>query len=211
MRRLDVRLLIGFVLVAAGVVYLLENLNIIRWSELVWAAAFSVAGLLVLGVFVRDQENWWALILGITLLGLAASRALTHLVPDAAAVWSGPIFLGSIGLSFWLVFIVNREFWWAIIPAGVLTTLASVAAMDAIPGVRSDGIFFLGLALTFVFVALASGPRGQLHWAYFPAAVLGVLGILASVGLTAAINYVWPAALILAGLFLVLRAGRRAQ
>jgi hypothetical protein len=47
-----------------------------------------------------------------------------------------------------------------------------------------------------------------MRWAFVPAGVLLLIGILMTAALTQVINFVWPLALILAGLFLVLRAFR---
>ena len=43
MKRLDMRLMAGLLLIVGGLFYLLNNLGIIRWGGLVWAAAAAVA------------------------------------------------------------------------------------------------------------------------------------------------------------------------
>lgn len=55
-------------------------------------------------------------------------------------------------------------FFGALIPAGVLFTLAGVAGADVlVPGVDSGSLFFLGLAATFGYVYRL--PNGQ-RWAH---------------------------------------------
>jgi len=48
-----------------------------------------------------------------------------------------------------------------------------------------------------------------MRWAFIPAAVLVVLGLLLFVGLATAINFLWPVALIVGGALLLIRALRR--
>jgi hypothetical protein len=214
MRNLDTRLVFGLLLVAAGVVYLLHNLGIITGGRLVWAAGLAIVAVVLLALFGRNRDDmWWSLIPAVTLIGFAVLLVLQHFSPETAEVWGGALVLGSIGLSFWLIYLVHRDFWWAIIPGGVMLTLAVVSAIDelpaAAPATGTGGIFFIGLGVTFALVALAPGGRGRLNWAYFPAAILAAFGLLILVGWESAIGYLWPLALILAGIYLLYRTVRR--
>ncbi len=209
MRRIDARFIFGLLLIGGGVIYLLQTMGLITWGPLVWALAFAVGGLAFLSVFVRDRLMWWALIPGLTLLGLAGLLTLQQFAPAQAEAWGGSLFLGAIGLAFLVVYAANRQFWWALIPGGVLITLGVVAGLDRLAGFETGGVFFLGLGLTFAAVALVPTPQGQMRWAFIPAAVLAIMGLLLLVGFTTAINYIWPVALILAGLLLLTRALRR--
>ena len=103
---------------------------------------------------------------------------------------------------------LDRDKWWAIIPGGVLVTLAAVAGLERGTDIQTGGIFFLGLGATFILVALAPNPHGQMRWAFIPAAVLLILGLLLFVGFHGH-HYIWPLSLISAGLFLLVRAFRR--
>jgi hypothetical protein len=208
---MDARLVIGLLLIAGGVLYLLDNLGVVRWGGLVWAAAALVGALAFLGVVARDRAMWWALIPGVTLLGLAATISLGELAPALGDRWGGALFLGSIGLSFWLIYVLSRANWWAVIPGGVLLTLAAVAGLEDGMGIDVPGVFFLGLGLTFLLVAVIPTDQGPLRmrWALIPGAILLAMGALFAVGFETAIGYVWPAALILGGLALLWRAFRR--
>ena len=208
MRKLDTRLVFGLLLVAAGVFYLLQTLGLIVLGPLVWAISAGLAGLVFLVIAARDRAQWWAWIPSLTLLGLAGLEGLQYAAPTAADQWGGSIFLGAIGLSFWIVYLVDRAHWWAIIPGGVLVTLAVVAALDKAADGVSGGAFFLGLGLTFLLVAFAPNPHGRMRWGFIPAAVMLVFGVLLIVGFTDALRFAAPAGLILAGGFLLLRAFR---
>jgi len=74
--------------------------------------------------------------------------------------------------------------------------------------VETGGIFFIGLGLTFALVGLLPAPRGRMRWAFIPALVLLVMGLLIFAAAEQFINYLWPVALILVGLYLVFRTFR---
>jgi hypothetical protein len=207
---MDARLVIGLLLIAGGVFYLLDNLGLVRWGGLIWAAAALVGGLAFLSIVVRDRAMWWALIPGVTLLGLAGTISLGEVAPNIGDRWGGPLFLGSIGIGLGLVYALNRTNWWALIPGGVLVTLAAVAGLEDVAGIDGGGLFFLGLGLTFILVALVPTDQGPMRWAFIPGAILLTMGVLLAVGFERAIGYLWPLALIVGGLALLWRAFRRA-
>jgi hypothetical protein len=196
----------GVFLIALGALFLLQNFGVLRGLDFIWPFLFAAAGAGFLVMFFYNREAWWALIPGFVLLGLAAVTGIELLRLDVPSDWGGALFLGAIGLGFWAVYLVRRDNWWAIIPAGALTTLALIAGLaDRASDFVSGGILFIGLALTFGLVFLLA----RMRWAIYPAAGLAALGIFLLVGLGAVINYLWPIALIAAGLFLVVRVLRR--
>ena len=67
----------------------------------------------------------------------------------------------------------------------------------------------MGLALTFLLVALLAKPKENFWWAYIPASVLFVLGVFLIGPLQSIFNYVWPVALILIGGILLIRNFRK--
>jgi hypothetical protein len=72
-------------------------------------------------------------------------------------------------------------------------------------GFDTGGIFFAGLGLTFFLLTLLPDQEKNLRWAYIPAAVLLIMGLLIGVSANGTINYIWPIALIMGGLFMVWR------
>jgi len=204
MRR-NLNALWGLLLIGLGVLYLLQNFGVLRGMDYVWPALFALGGAAFLIVFFTNRVHWWALIPGFILLGLAATAGSQLLLPGFPGEWSGAIFLGAIGLSFWAVFIARRENWWAVIPGGVLLTLAMVTiASQSLPELGTGGIFFLGLAVTFALVFLFT----RMRWALIPAAALAVMGVFLVIGFSSAVNFVWPVVLIAVGLYLVARVLR---
>jgi hypothetical protein len=217
-------IIIGIVLIALGVLALLQNLGVLNLAELLpyisigpgeWLAQaiiallFAGGGLIFLVVFVVNLEhNWWAVIPGFTLLGLAT----LILFGDRLGAAGPAIFLGAIGLSFLVIYLIRREFWWAIIPAGVLLTLAvMIIVIDAVPGSSMLGpaILFFGLALTFLLVYLLPSEEARRTWALYPAGILAIIGVMLLLSLGNLINILWALALIAGGGYLLFRAVRQ--
>jgi hypothetical protein len=206
MNRFNWRFILGAVLVGMGAIGLLQTLGWISTSGLLWGLFFGflffVGGVAFLSVFIRDRLQWWALIPGVILLFLGMLIGFSELLPGIMNRLGGSFFLGGISLSFWLVYFFSRKNWWAIIPGGVLLTLALVAGIPESFGFEGGGIFFLGLAATFALLAVVE----NMTWAWIPAGVLFVMGALISMFATRYLSVVWPAALILGGLYMLYRA-----
>jgi hypothetical protein len=208
MKLLSSRLFWGLVLVVGGVLLLLDTFGIFKGGELFWTIVSAIAGVLFLSLYFSKHDNWWALIPGIIFLAIAATIGFNSFLPGFTDTnLSGTIILGGIGLSFLLVYIAERRNWWAIITAGVMATIALVALLDTnTSSLASGGIFFLGLGITFALVAILPNPIGQMRWAWIPAGILGLMGVLILIAEEDLINYIWPSVLILAGIFLVVRS-----
>ena len=201
MKRFDYRILIGAALILGGILMLLDRTGILKGAtDLFWAGILAVAAAIFLFWFFSDRSKWWAAIPGFTLAGMAASSLLLDRIG-----WGGLAFLGGIGLGFWAIYFTNRERWWAIIPGGVLVTLGITSVMtDAYGVMDSGGVFFVGLGITFVLVALLA----KMKWAFIPAAVLLLLGFFLGTPFVGLMEYVWIGVLLVAGAILVLSAFR---
>lgn len=201
MNRINFRILIGGALILLGVLMLLQRFNIFNSAvDIFWGVMFLAGGIYFLYRFTLDMRGeWWALIPGFALIGIGASSVLP-------GRWSGLAFLGFLGISFLAVYLTDRQRWWAIIPAGVLITLGITSVLTNVYGAReTGGFFFLGLGLTFLLVAVLA----SMQWAYIPGVILLLMGVALGYSPTVgALNYVWPAALILIGLVLILQFTR---
>ncbi len=210
MKRLDVGAGIGLLLIAVGALLLLQTLGILafNWAFL-WALLFAAGGAVFLVAFARSRDQWWALIPGFALLSLGAMIALSAILPGGGGGWMGSVFLGGLSLAFWAIYLSQRSQWWSVIPAGALLTLALVAGLsEGLPGVAVGGVFFLGLAGTFAVVAVVPTAQGRQTWAVYPAAVLGVIGLILTAAGTRLLPYALALALIVGGLLLMLRGAR---
>jgi hypothetical protein len=217
-------IVLGIVLIALGALALLQNLGVLNFwgllpyitiepgevvAQAIVAFLFGGVGLIFLVIFVVNvYRNWWAVIPGFTLMGLAALIAFGNRMGEAGA----GMFLGAIGLSFLVIYLVRREFWWAIIPAGVLLTLAVMIPMiSAFPDAPMlvPALLFFGLALTFLLVFLLPSEEERRTWALYPAGILAIIGVLLLLSLGNLINILGGLALIAGGSYLMLRAFRR--
>ena len=206
MKWLESRILWGALLIIGGVLFLLQNLNIFEFGDLFWAALFFLAGLFFVSLYRQNRANWWALIPGFTLFGVGAQIAADRLIPQIADYLGGLFVLGFAGLGFLVIYLLDRENWWAIIPGGVLLNLGVVSAIgEALPGSGTGGVFFLGLGATFALVALVPTASGSMKWAWIPAGILLVMGALILATAEKMMAYIGPAALILVGGYLILR------
>ena len=201
------RIFWGGLLILAGVIFLLENMGLITIGELIWAILLGCGGIAFLTVFITDRQHWWALIPGCALVGVSITLFLEFFWPQAGSVTSGLIILGSIGLAFLIIYLLNWENWWALIPAGVLFTLAVVAVLDEVyPQMDTGSVFFVGLGLTFAALALLPNPIGQMRWAFIPAVILIVIGIVMAAVQFPVLSVVFALALIVVGIFFLFRA-----
>ena len=212
MKKSKTRLLLpvvgGLLLIAAGVLLLLGNLEIItlNWEMLI-GPMFGIGGLVFLLVFILNTDEWWALIPGFILVGLGINTFMGQYMETMSGQWGGAVFLGFIGLAFIVIYFFHNEHWWAIIPGGVLLTLAGVTLLPATDAL-SGGVFFLGMALTFGLVYILPKPAGKLTWALYPAGILFLIGLAIMLNVANLINYIWPVALLIAGGYLIFRALR---
>ena len=115
---------------------------------------------------------------------VSQSRPKFEAITFGLALLVGLLVNGIPGLIFAQVFIRNRAQWWAIIPAGVLLTLAGISLIESlVPWVHSGWLFFFGLAVTFGLVWRETGHVQQ--WArvvavvclFLAAVTLFVLGV----------------------------------
>ncbi len=203
------RYILGGALVLMGALTLLQVLGYIPTSGnvvgVIFGVLFLALGISFLTVFGAGRQNWWAAIPGTVLVFLGLLVLFGVFTPRLADRWGGPFFLAGISLAFWLVYFMAPQNWWAIIPGGVLLTLAAVAALPE-SGDFAGGLFFLGMALTFFVLWLIPVNGRRMTWPWIPGAVLAVMGLIVLFASTNLFNYVWPALLILAGLVLLVRA-----
>ena len=204
---LESRILWGTLLILAGVVFFLQNLFNFELGGLFWGALLGLGGLFFIGIFINNRMTWWSLIPGFTLLGVSATILVSSYLPRVGDLLGGVFVLGGIGVAFVAVYLADRRNWWAMIPAGVMLTLSTIVILDQVlGGFGSGGVFFLGLGLTFAVVGLLPTPSGRMTWAWYPAGILFVMGLLISAAAENLFGYIWPIALILGGLILIYRA-----
>jgi len=204
MKWITSRILWGSLLILGGILFLLDSLEILKVGGLFWAAVFGLGGLFFVSIFLNNRANWWALIPAVILLDIALMITLGILVPGFEGNWGGALFLAGIGLTFWVVYLIDHGQWWAIIPGGVLLTLAIVAGISTMgEGLETGGVFFLGIGITFGLLGILPTGGAHLQWAFIPAAVLILMGVVLAATAYSFLNYLWPILLIIGGLYLI--------
>lgn len=206
------RIFVGAMLVFIGALVLLSQFLHFDLTGAIIGGLFVLGGAVFFYVYIHDHENWWALIPGFTLAGIGGLIAMGTWFPRLADIIGGSFFLAMIGVSFLLIYLTHRDFWWAIIPAGVLLSLALVAIVANYDGFLAGGVLFLGIAATFAVIGLL--PIGKTEkWPWIPAGICAVMGALITLGSSTLANsflkYFWPAALLLGGIFLIVRSIRK--
>src|SRR6478672_10536422 len=100
MKRENLGILWGVLLIVAGLLALSQTFNLIStgtvWAVL-WGVVFAIAGAGFIWWFLSDPEHvWWAAIPGLTLLALAALIGFDRLgLTEELSAWLGAFFLGA--------------------------------------------------------------------------------------------------------------------
>ena len=184
---------LGILLVLGGVVILLGGRGAFGLvGELVWLAALGALAALAW----RALSSRRVLALRIAIHGgFAITAAAT------TTLLSGPAVLGFVAWAFWLVYLTPSQdrsrIGWALIPAGVVSTLAAVAAVDALwPRWDGGSVFLLGMTATFTAIYLLPRERGGGRWALWPALVWAAITVLANDPTGAFTRWILPLSLI---------------
>jgi hypothetical protein len=176
-----------------------------EWIGALFLFMIAISFLLV---YLNNQTRTWALIVAYAtgVLGIAPLMSMGG--RDAA--YYGPIFLFAVALPFYIVYFRAAENWWAIIPAGALTTISIIAALaiaglirNANEGGYANALLMGGLAVTFAVVWL----RHTKPWAKTVSVVLAAVAV-ASVFFASYSQIFWPVAIILVGIYLFYTALR---
>jgi uncharacterized membrane protein YqaE (UPF0057 family) len=156
-----------------------------------------------LAVFLRKRSQWWALIPAYVLVAVAGIVTLDdlNLVADE---FVGSYVLAAIALPFLVVFARNRSNWWALVPAYVLLSIAAMIALielEVLGDLVVPAYVMFTVAIPF-FVVYARNPKNW--WALIPAGIMTVIGASFLIAENL-IQYVVAAAMILAGLYILVR------
>ncbi|MBI3153426.1 MAG: hypothetical protein HYZ21_14940 [Chloroflexi bacterium] len=169
MRRIDLRIVFGIMLILGGALALMETMGYLEnASDIFWSGVFIVSGLVFLALLFGG--HWWSAFPGFILVALGTLIIL----PDSLEDFGGAIFLGGIALSFWYVYFTSRnDRWWALIPAGVFTALVLVVIASERFEEYSGAVFLGGIGLAFFMVYFTN--MAERWWALIPAGVLSTL------------------------------------
>lgn len=195
----------GIMLFLAMTTLLVDNVG----GEWIGSMFLFLIGLSFLIVYLSNHTRTWALLVAYIMGVLSIAPAMSSGGGDTAAYF-GVVFLFAIALPFFVIYFRSNENWWAIIPAGVMTTLSVITTLAIAGLIRNENeggyanaILMGGLAVTFAVVWL----RHAKDWAKVVTIVLAALAV-ASVFFAAYSEILWPVAIILAGGYLLFTAMR---
>lgn len=209
----DYGTLFGILLILAGVLLGLQQYGYLRgeWSDAVFVGLWALGALFLYDLYRKNREQWWFGLAAFTLAGLAVTNALDLFFPPVGEALGGFIFLGAIGAGFIIVYRRNAINWWALIPAGVMFSLAVISVLDDLPmqlPFDSGSILFFGIGLTFLILSQMRVGEERLSWAIYPAIPLLILGVVVGFGQAASWNYIWPSVIIVLGVYFLIEALR---
>jgi len=206
MKRLNQPVGWGLFLLLAGIFVLLWNLGVMDpWGDLAWGALYALAGLGFLIWFAVGVGHWWRAIPAFTLLSIGAMIILGWRGINLGE-WRAPIVLFGMALGFWAIVIVRKEHWWALVPAGVLTTVGVLFGLwSRLTDAGRPAVLYIGIGLVFLLLYTIRYDEADARWASAPAGALLLLGtatLAAALELPGVLAEWWPIALVVLGLVL---------
>ncbi len=210
MRNFDFRIVLGICMLIIGLIFVLQAFDVIYITEilpLVWTAFFAIGGLIFLYFYSINRSQWWALIPGLSLIGVAFTVGLGAYGPEELDFLGGVVVLAVIALSFFLIYFGNREQWWALIPGGVLLSAALMVGLEPVvgEGVELASVFLLGTSLTFFVIAFLPTTNGRMTWALIPAFVLLIIAAVLFLAAVDATQFLWALGFIVLGGYMIYR------
>jgi hypothetical protein len=159
-------------------------------------------------VFVFRRQNWWALIVAVVMTIVAFVPTFAPRLEERGADdLIGAFFMLTVAIVFAILFYFRRSFWWALLTAGVTSTLALVILIDflGLSEAAADRlipfVLFGGLAVTFAVLYLRR-ERYPTQWAVYPAAALSASAVMMAIfGSNAAV--VWALVFIALGTVII--------
>jgi hypothetical protein len=191
----------GGLLIVFGVLALLETVTDLgAW---VWVAVLTIGGLLVYGLYATDRAEKRLLIISYAMLAVAGLVTLLTLgVLDDPYV--ATYVLLAIALPLLVAFLRDRTKWGLLIPAYALLAVGVFIPLSEL-GFLDDNLtvtyVLFAVAIPFFVVFIRNSKN---WWALIPGGILAIIGLSFLIA-EASVEYIFAAALIVAGIFIVVR------
>lgn len=179
----------------------------IFWNSVVVTYVLAAIALPFLWAYLRNRQNWGLLIPAYVLLVIAV------MVPGIDNGWlpeaAIPLYvLTAIALPFIVGYLRKRDNWGLLIPAYVLLAvglMVMLIAMRVLNDLLIPAYVMLAVAVPFFVVYLRDT---SVRWPLIPGGIVAAIGVSFLIAENA-VQYVAPAALILAGVWLLVGGLRR--
>jgi hypothetical protein len=199
--RQDWQLLIPpYILLAVAAIAALGISDLLQ-GDILGSVVLLIIAIPFLAVFLLNRENWWALIPGWVLFSISVMVFL--LGQNLLRGGIVPLYvLSSIGLPFLVIYFINRDNWWALIPAYAMFAIGIMVALidfRVLNDLAIPAYVMFAVAIPFFVVYFANRNH---RWALIPGGITGVIGLGFFLGTDLA-KYVVPAVLMVAGVWVL--------
>jgi hypothetical protein len=192
----------AYILWAVALLIALITLNILR-DEAIAAFVLSAIALPFLVVFLRDRNQWWALIPTYVLLAVGSMVGLIG-IGILRDEFIATYVLWAIALPFLVVFLSDTDQWWPLIPTYVLGAIGLMVGLIGVGLLRDlliPAYVMFAIALPFFVVYVRDSKQ---WWALIPAGIMAAIGLSFFIA-ESAVSYVGPIVLIAAGVWVLAR------
>ena len=136
----------------------------------------GVIALPFLYVFFMDRAKWWALIPAYVLLSIGLMIPLVEyrLLQDA---FVATYVLGTIALPFIVIYLRDRQNWWALIPAYVLLAVGIMVGLietRLLSDLIIPAYIMFAIAIPFLYVYIRNPKE---WWPLIPSGIMGIMGM----------------------------------
>ena len=197
----------GGLFIVFGVMALLETITDL--SAWIWVAVLVIGGLGVFGIYATDRAEKWLLIISYALLAVAGLVTLITLDVLQDPLIATYVLL-AIALPFLVAFLADRTRWGLLIPAYILLAVGVMVPLTEL-NVLDDNLtaafILIAVAIPFFVVFLRNTKN---WWALIPGGILAIVGLSFLIA-EAAVEYIFAAVLIVAGILIVVRQFTKAE
>jgi len=208
--------LFGLFFILFGGLLLLGTADIVHiQGDMVVAAVFGTAGLVLLLAHFLQKKPLWMLITGAVSLFVGAAVFIenSRVLPEESI---GALLFLIIAAVFLMQLKKGKKAWWAIIPGGFSLVMAGHVLLNICywnPDELHGALFFGGMGLIFGIIYLLKDDQYKLGWAIWPAGSGFVMAAIILFGRahSAIDKLVLPLILISAGALILTRSLRQSH
>jgi hypothetical protein len=136
----------GYVFAFVGAVIILGRLGV--EGDGMGIFVLSAVGLPFLYVYIRDRRHWWALIPAYVMFAVSGIIVLSHY--DVAGGLTGAYVMFAVAFPFFIVYLLNRANWWALIPAGIMSFIGVGIMVASFQYILPVALIGIGVAILLV-------------------------------------------------------------
>jgi hypothetical protein len=207
-RRLEKHNLVwGVMLIVFGFASFIESFSdLTTWG---WVGVLGATGAFIFALYWRDRSDWGLLIPTYVLWSIAVMIVLIEfniLRNEAVATYV----LSAIALPFIYTYWRNREAWWFLIPAYALLAIGFMVGLIGLGWLNDlliPSYVMFAIAIPFFIVYFRNRKN---WWALIPAGIMGLIG-LGFLMATPSIRIIFPLALVVIGVWVLVRQNVRGQ